>query len=67
MSEKLLLDTRAAAEALSMSVRSVERLAASGELLSFKVRGLRRYRACDLANFVENLADDCHTGIALNS
>jgi excisionase family DNA binding protein len=57
MTDKLLLDARGAADALSISVRSLERLAADGALPSFRVRGLRRYRASDLAAFVADLGD----------
>lgn len=59
MSDTLLVDVAGAAERLTMSRRTVERLAASGELLSFRVRGLRRFRVSDLEAFVEGLADDC--------
>ena len=54
--ERLLLDAHGAAEALSMSTRTVERLTASGNLPSVKVGRLRRYRTADLIAFVDGLS-----------
>lgn len=58
MIEKLLLDTDGAAEVLSMSRASVERLSSAGELASVRVRGMRRFRRCDLETFVLALGED---------
>lgn len=58
MTNKLLVDTRGAAHMLTMSVRSVERLAASGELPSVKIGGLRRFRTLDLVGFCAALGDN---------
>jgi excisionase family DNA binding protein len=58
VSDRLLLDAEGAAELLSMSRASVERLAASGDLKSVRVRGMRRYRKLDLEAFVEDLGEN---------
>ncbi|MGH7685610.1 MAG: helix-turn-helix domain-containing protein [Candidatus Dormibacteria bacterium] len=58
MNDKLLLDVAGAAEVLTMSIRSLERRAALGEIPSVKVGGLRRFRIVDLEAFVQNLGDN---------
>lgn len=63
MTGKLLLDSRGAAEVLSMSVRSLERLASSGELPSYRLGGLRRFRVADLEAFVASLAEPVTLGV----
>jgi excisionase family DNA binding protein len=48
-----LIDKHAVAAALSVSVRSVDRLRASGELASVRVRGRVRFRPDDVEAFVD--------------
>ncbi len=63
MTDRLLVDTRGASELLSLSARTVERLSSSGELPSFRVGGLRRFRVADLEAFVASLASPVTLGV----
>jgi len=49
----LLMDVRAAARALSVSPRTVQLLAARGELPSLKIGKLRRFALTDLQRFID--------------
>lgn len=51
----ILIETRTAAEALSLSQRAVSRLIANGSLPSVKVGGARRVHRADLVAFAEGL------------
>jgi excisionase family DNA binding protein len=53
--ERLLFDLPAVAEALSVSLRTVQNLVYSGKLRSLTVGRSRRIAAVDLAAFVEDL------------
>jgi excisionase family DNA binding protein len=55
MSSRLLLTKSEAAERLGVSVRSIERLVASGQLPQVQLGGLARFRASDLEAFVSGL------------
>ena len=57
MTGRLLVDVDGAAELLTWSRRSVERLSASGELPSVKIGRSLRFRVTDLIAFVESLGD----------
>jgi len=49
----LLLDVRAAARALAVSPRTVQILAARGELPTIKIGRLTRYLLADLQHFID--------------
>jgi excisionase family DNA binding protein len=49
----LLLDVRAAARALAVSPRTVQNLAARGELPTVKIGKLTRYPLADLQHFID--------------
>jgi excisionase family DNA binding protein len=48
------LTTSEAAKALGVKNSTIEKWARDGSLPSFKIGGLRRYRASDLRQFIEN-------------
>lgn len=50
-----LLTDREVAARLGCSSRTVRRLSASGELPGFRLRNLRRWRASDVAAYLETL------------
>jgi excisionase family DNA binding protein len=49
----MLMDVRAAARALSVSPRTVQLLAARGELATVKIGKLTRYAVADLQRFID--------------
>jgi excisionase family DNA binding protein len=56
MESRLLITKREAAEQLGVSVRTVERLAASGRLPLVHIERLARFRPTDVEAFVQSLA-----------
>lgn len=61
--DPLLLTRPQAAEALNLSVRSLDRLLKSGGLASVKVEGATRVRRSDLDAYVARLAGSFHAGV----
>jgi excisionase family DNA binding protein len=55
--DRLLLTKGEAAERLSVSVRTIERLAASGRLPQVHVERLARFRVTDLVAYVDSLEE----------
>jgi excisionase family DNA binding protein len=58
MPDRLLVSKDEAAEQLGASVRTVERLVATGRLRQVHVERLARFRVSDLEAYVNSLADD---------
>ena len=58
MSDRLLLTKHEAAERLSVSVRTVERLASTGRLPQVHVERSARFRVTDLEAYVDSLRDN---------
>jgi excisionase family DNA binding protein len=58
MSDRLLVSKDEAAEQLGVSVRTVERLVATGQLRQVHVERLARFRVSDLQAYVNSLAQD---------
>jgi excisionase family DNA binding protein len=56
--ERLLVTKSEAAEQLGVSVRTIERLVASGRLPQVHVERLARFRVSDLEAFAENLGHE---------
>jgi excisionase family DNA binding protein len=56
--ERLLVTKGEAAEQLGVSVRTVERLVATGQLRQVHVERLARFRVSDLEAYVNNLGED---------
>jgi excisionase family DNA binding protein len=56
--DRLLVRKSEAAERLGVSVRTIERLVATGRLRQVQVERLARFRVSDLEAYVNNLADD---------
>jgi excisionase family DNA binding protein len=56
--DRLLVRKSEAAERLGVSVRTIERLVATGRLRQVQVERLARFRVSDLEAYVESLADD---------
>jgi excisionase family DNA binding protein len=58
MPDRLLVSKSEAAERLGVSVRTIERLVATGRLRQVHVERLARFRVSDLEAYVDSLADD---------
>jgi excisionase family DNA binding protein len=56
--ERLLVTKGEAAERLGVSVRTVERLVATGQLRQVHVERLARFRVSDLEAYVDSLSED---------
>ena len=58
----LLITKGEAAERLGVSIRTVERLVATGRLRQVRIERLARFRVSDLEAYVDGLAEDAAPG-----
>ena len=60
--DRLLITKGEAAERLGVSIRTLERLVATGRLRQVRIERLARFRVSDLEAYVDSLAADAAPG-----